>query len=173
MRNLPALLAFLLLLVPASASAGGVGAYGGAGMHFGQALQEAGGTGKWLDVGGGAELLLGYRTSRVHGRIRLAYNAIIDLDGGVQHAGIFGGGAMVQLLPDPEKPLGLYVSLDLMLAPLVTQLRMFAYGLVGPGLRYHVNEVVEVFGELGLQVRYQKGVTAGPVLQGGVRFHLD
>lgn len=177
-RTLLALI-FASLLLPAGALAGGIGGYNMTGFHFGEALREGGGDGRWLDEGGGIELQLGSRTSRIQGRIRFAYNAIIDLDlvadgGGVQHAGIFSGGAQVQLLPDfDEKAFHLYVAVDVGVSPLVTNGRAFVFVDIGPGVRFDVNERFGLFAEVTGWMRYEKGFYGGPMIFLGARVHLD
>ncbi len=175
------LLALILgsLLLPASAMAGGIGGFNLTGFHFGEALREGGGVGRWLDEGGGVEIVLGSQDSRIKGRIRFAYNAIIDLDlvadgGGVQHAGVFSGGAMVELLPAfDEKKFGLYIAVDVGVSPLVTNGRAFVYLDAGPGVRIDVNERFGLFAEVTGWLRYEKGFYGGPMIFLGARVHVD
>jgi len=161
-----------LTLVPVSASAGGVGAFDQTGFHFGEALREGGGTGSWMDQGGGIEIFLGKTDFRVVGRLRLSYAAIIDLSGGVQHAGLFSVGAHVELL-DLEKKFGIYPLLDMGVSPFVTQIKFFVFADAGVGVRYRINDLVSVFGELTGLVRYDKGFTGGPLIYLGARFSID
>ncbi len=158
---------------PRTASAGGVGVFDATGLHFGQALDSEGGTGTWLDQGGGLEVHLGTRGARVSGRLRLYYSAIIDLRGGVRHAGLFSGGVQVELLPDLEKKLGLYAVVDLGVSPLVTQLRIFMFADAGIGLRVRLNDVIALFGEATGQVRFDKRFSGGPLIFLGARFSID
>jgi hypothetical protein len=178
---LAVLVLLLSTLLAAPAVAGGVGVFNQTGFHFGASLSESGdrsgaregGTGAWMDEGGGIELLLGYRKTRLNGRFRLSYAAIIDLDGGVLHAGLVSAGVTVDLLKDLERKVGLYVALDLGVAPLATQLRVFMFADVGVGIRFRPNEIVEVFGELTGLFRYDKSPAGGPMLFLGVRFAFD
>lgn len=176
--------AFLSLLVfavvgaatfglPSTASAGGVGVFDQTGLHFGEALRDGGGTGKWLDQGGGLEINLGPPASRLSGRLRLSYAAIIDLDGGVQHAGLFSAGVQVELLKDLEKKLGVYALVDLGVSPLVTQIKFFVFADAGVGLRYRITDIVSVFGEVTGMFRYDKSASGGPLLFLGARFAFD
>ncbi|MCP4868908.1 MAG: hypothetical protein GY898_09330 [Proteobacteria bacterium] len=166
------LLLIALLVLPAPALAGGVGVFDQTGFHFGGALREGGGTGSWMDQGGGIEIFLGKTDHRLSGRLRLSYAAIIDLSGGVQHAGLFSVGAQVELL-DLEKKFGLYPLLDLGVSPLVTQIRFFVFADAGIGARYRINDVVSIFGELTGLVRYDKAFTGGPLIFLGARFAID
>ena len=165
--------ALLGLLLAAPAQAGGLGAFNQTGLHFGEALRAGGGTATWLDEGGGVELTLGYEGKRVHARLRLSYTAIVDLGGGVQHAGLFAGGVSIQLLKDLERRLGLYLFVDMGVSPLVTHMRAFVFGDLGVGLSYRVADRVRIFGELAGLVRFEKTVAGGPVLYLGVRFSFD
>ncbi len=167
-------LVFIVALValPGTAFAGGVGAFDQTGFHFGDALREGGGTGKWMEQGGGVEVVLGKTDGRIAGRLRASYAAIIDLDGGVQHAGLFSVGAHVELL-DLDKKFGLYPLLDLGVSPLVTQIRFFVFADAGIGARYRITDVVSIFGEVTGIVRYDKAFTGGPMLYLGVRFAID
>ena len=165
--------ALIGILAPSSADAGGIGVFDQTGLHFGDALRDGGGTGKWLDQGGGVEVILGYRKKRLTGRLRLSYAAIIDLDGGVQHAGLVSIGAKLEIFKDLEKPLGLYAVLDMGVSPLVTHLRVFVFADAGVGLRYRITDAITVFGELAAQVRFEKSFTAGPILFAGARFSFD
>lgn len=164
---------FVALAGAAPAHAGGLGVFDATGLHFGSALDSTGGTGSWLDQGGGLEINLGVRGTRVSGRLRLFYSAIIDLRGGVQHAGLFSGGMQVELLPDLDKKLGLYAVVDLGVSPLVTQLRIFMFADAGIGLRVHATDALTLFGEVTGQVRFDKRLSAGPLLFLGARFSFD
>ncbi len=183
-RNLaPVCLALLIgTLLSPTAKAGGFGVYDSTAFHFGEALSEGGGNGTWLDQGVGLELFLGHRTSRLTGRLRFAYNAVVDLDPRntdretaerVQHTGLFAVGARVELLPDLEKVFGLYASLDFGVSPLVTNLRIFVFGQVGPGIRIRPVEALEIFAEVGALLRYEHAVGVGPSVQIGARVSFD
>jgi hypothetical protein len=161
------------VLVPSSASAGGVGGFGLVGLHFGEALREGGGSGRWLDAGGGLEIHLGATSSRMHGRIRAGYNAIIDLDGGTRHTGLVSAGVAVDLMKDISRPFGVYVLADVGVSPLVTHLRVFVIADVGLGVRVRPTERLELFGEVTGQVRFEKSATGGPLVFLGARFNLD
>jgi hypothetical protein len=166
------LLVASLLVLPATASAGGVGVFDQTGFHFGEALREGGGTGSWMDQGGGIEILLGRSDFRLSGRLRLSYVAIIDLSGGVQHAGLFSVGVQVELF-DLDTKFGLYPVLDLGVSPLITQIRFFVFADAGAGVRYRINDLVSIFGELTGMVRYDKAFTGGPMIFLGARFAID
>lgn len=177
-RLLPAALA-LSLLVPCAANAGSVGFFDQTGFHFGDALTERGGTGRWMDQGGGAEILLGSKGSRIHGRVRVSYAAIIDLDAGpgddaVQHSGIVSGGVQVELLKAfDDKPVGLYVLADVGVSPLVSHSRAFVFVDVGAGLRFTVDERVSLFAEGTGWLRFEKALGGGPLFFFGARINLD
>ena len=169
----------LLLAVPAQA--GGFGVYDQTGFHFGAALGEAGGTGSWLDQGGGLEVFLGHRGARVTGRIRLSYAAIIDISpassdatgSGVQHAGLVSGGVQVELLENLESTVGPYLLVDLGVAPLVTHMRAFMFADLGVGLRVRPTDVLELFAEVTGMFRFDKTAAGGPLVYLGARFSLD
>ena len=170
------------LLIPASASAGGVGFFNGTGVHSGGALSQAGGRGTWVNEGGGVEIFLGKRDFRLHGRLRFGYNAVLDVtplaEGAVAknrvtHAGVISLGAKVELLPDIEKAFGLYVVADIGVAPLVKYGRGYLFVDVGPGARVNVNQVFQLFAELTGMLRYENGFTGGALLFLGARFSFD
>jgi hypothetical protein len=173
-----------LLLVPGTALAGGVGFYGSPGFHAGPALSQAGGTGSWVDLGGGVELFLGKRDSRVHGRLRFGYNGVFDttpLPEGVEaapgsrisHSAVISLGAKVELLEDVEKPFGLYIVGDIGVSPLVKHLKNYFWVDVGPGIRVNANDVMSVFAELTGIVRFENGFTGGAQVVAGVRLSFD
>ncbi len=173
-------LVFVLLLLPASASAGGLGVFDITGFHFGGALRDGGGTGKFFNQGAGLEVNLGKANSRVHGRLRLWYQFSMDLDlvsedasAAFVHTGMFGAGATIQLLPDLDQKFGLYIFTDVGVSPLVRHLRFFVTADVGPAIRYSPNDVVELFAELGGLFRFEKSLSVGPVLHFGARFTFD
>ena len=181
-RALPGLGLLLILLAPASALAGGVGVFNGTGFHAGPALSESGGTGTWINEGGGIELFLGKRDFRLQGRLRFSYNAVIDVtplaegaEAGnrVGHSGALSVGAKVELLPDITKRFGFYVATDIGISPLVQHLRNYFWVDVGPGVRVDVNDVFGLFAELTGVVRYENGFTGGAWLFLGARFSFD
>ena len=53
-----ALLLGALIIVPVAAEAGGAGLYNGTGFHMGKAFNSSGGSGTWMNEGGGVELFL-------------------------------------------------------------------------------------------------------------------
>jgi hypothetical protein len=177
----PILLAAALLMgvfvAPSPVLAGGIGAYNGTGFHFGRALTTTGGQGAWLNEGGGVELLLGRQTSRIHGRLRFAYNAIIDLTEGsevpVRHSAVIGLGAKIELLEDIETPGGLYIAADIGVSPLVTHLRSYFFVDLGAGVRFNPAERVSLFAEVTFLLRFQKVVAAGPMFFFGARVAFD
>ncbi|MCO4769639.1 MAG: hypothetical protein KDA24_06365 [Deltaproteobacteria bacterium] len=170
------------LLLPASALAGGIGVFNGTGFHAGAALSEAGGTGTWINEGGGFELFFGKRDFRLHGRLRFGYNAVIDVtplaEGAVAknrvgHSAALSVGAKVELLPDVEKPFGFYIATDVGISPLVLHLRNYFWVNAGPGVRVDINEVFGLFAELTGVLRYENGFTGGAWLYLGARFSFD
>jgi hypothetical protein len=177
-RSLIFLVALALgtLAVPRAADAGGIGVYNATGLHVGKAL-EAEGTGVWIDEGGGLELLLGRTDGRVHGRLRFAYNAIIDTGENpttrVRHSAVLALGAKIELLDDLEKPFGFYLGLDVGVSPLVTHLRSYFTFNVGPGVRVRPVERLELFAEVHALLRYEKVFAAGPMLFLGARVSFD
>ena len=164
------------LALPATAHAGGVGFYNGTGVHVGDALEREG-TGVWLDEGGGIELFLGRRDSRVHGRLRIAYNAIVDLSPEpitrVRHSGFLSLGVKVEFLDDVEQPFGFYLATDVGVSPLTTHLRSYFTYSIGPGVRVRPAGPLELFAELHGFVRYEKVIAGGPMLFLGARLHID
>ncbi len=179
MRRLLILIAALVLgtfAAPRSADAGGVGFYNGTGFHIGPGL-EAEGTGVWLNEGGGLELILGKNGGRVHGRLRFAYNAVIDLGEDpttlVRHSAVLGLGARIQLLEDVAKPFGAYIVADIGVSPLVTHLRSYFFVNVGPGVRIRPVERLSLFAEVNFLLRYEKVFAAGPIFFFGARVAFD
>ncbi len=173
-----------LLLVPGTALAGGVGFFVSPGFHAGPALSAGGGTGTWADVGGGVELFLGKRDSRVQGRLRFGYNGVMDVTplpegvtaapgSRVSHSGVLSLGAKIDLLPDVEKPFSVYLVGDLGVSPLVKHLKNYFWVDVGPGVRINANDVLSVFAELTGVVRFENGFTGGALLAAGVRLSFD
>lgn len=173
-----------LLLVPGTALAGGVGFFVSPGFHAGPALSAAGGTGTWMDVGGGVELFLGKRDSRVHGRLRFAYNGVMDvtpLPEGVEaapgsrvsHSGVLSLGAKIDLLPEVEKPFSLYIAADVGVSPLVKHIKNYFWVDLGPGIRINANDVLSVFAELTGVVRFENGFSGGALVVAGVRLSFD
>jgi hypothetical protein len=171
-----------VLALPAPALAGGVGVFNGTGFHAGQALSQAGGTGTWINEGGGVELFLGKRDFRLHGRLRFSYNAVIDVtklpEGAeatnrVGHSAALSLGAKVELLPDVTTKGGFYLVADIGISPLVKHLRNYFWVDVGPGVRVNVNEVFGLFAELTGVIRYENGFAGGAWLFLGARFSFD
>ena len=182
MRALYAVVVLLIgLLMAVPAQAGGFGVFNQTGFHFGQALSEGADEGRWMDEGGGVELLIGYRKARLTGRIRLSYAAVIDIaprsdertDSVVEHAGLVSGGVQIELLKDLEKAFGLYIVVDLGVAPLVTHMRAFMFADAGIGLRVRPDEVLELFAEVAGMFRFDKTAAGGPLLYLGARFSID
>jgi hypothetical protein len=168
-----AIVSISLMFRPPPAAAGGFGFFDATGFHFGRALREGGGSGRWLDQGGGVELFLGDRDRRLHGRLRFAYQAVVDLDGGTRHAGVLSGGVRVELLPDVESKFGFYVAADMGITPIVTHLRAWFFLDAGPGIRVNPVEKFSLFFEAMGLFRYEKGVQGGPIFHLGARFALD
>lgn len=175
MRSLPfvAALPLLVLLLPPSAEAGGVGVVGQAGIHRGLARKEGGGESTWFDGGAGVEIDLGKNHGRAHARIRFLWNAAVDLAGGTQHAGVLSIGGRIELTPDTEAKAGLYLAGDLGVSPAVTHLRTFFFVDVGPGLRVDLSSWLSLFVEATFVVRVQEDPAYGPWVYGGLRFQFD
>ncbi len=153
--------------------ASGISVYNGTGFHFGEPLNEKGGEGRWFNEGGGIGLLLGPPGSRLLGRVRFAYNAVIDLAGGTRHVAVLSAGVQVELLPDVNKRFGLYVVTDVGITPLFTDMRLYLFADVGPGVRFDVHRRVSLFAEVCALFRYENGFYAGPQFYFGARFALD
>lgn len=180
-----ALLALVsLLAVSSPALAGGLGAFNGTGFHFGEALGEGAETGSWMNEGGGVELVLGPRDVRLNGRLRFAYNAIIDLgergDSGseassaqVRHSGVMSVGAMVGLLPEVAEKFGLYLAVDLGISPLVQNMQFYFFADLGPGVRFHVTDRLTLFAELAGLFRYDTSFSGGVLMSLGARFPFE
>ena len=151
---------------------GSIGAVGMFGLYFGEALDAEGGNGRWVDFGGGLEVGLGARSGRLQGRLRIAYQGVADEAGELRHNGIFSAGLAIQLRKDPLAPLGVYVPLDVGVSPLVTELRVFVFAHGGIGVRYQVGDRLELFGEITALLRFEKALSAGPLLTVGARFRL-
>jgi hypothetical protein len=164
---------FLGLAVCGPAQAGGISLYNGTGFHFGEPLNEAGGEGRWFNEGGGIGVVLGAADSRVMGRVRMAYNAVIDLSGGVRHVALLSAGVQVELLPDPSKRFGLYLVADMGITPLFTDMRLYLFADVGPGVRFDVHERVSLFAEVCALFRYENSFYAGPQFYFGARLAFD
>lgn len=176
-----------LVAVPGPAFCGGLGAYNGTGLHFGEALGEGAENGRWLNEGGGLELTLGARDARLNGRLRFAYNAIIDLDAmriegsaesspqdvAVRHSGVMSVGATVGLLPDLARKLGLYLAVDLGISPLVQNMQFYFFATLGPGLRVHATDRLTLFVELGGLFRYDTSFSGGALMSLGARFPFE
>ncbi len=164
---------FLGLAVCGSAHAGGISLYNGTGFHFGEPLNEGGGDGRWFNEGGGLGVVLGAADSRVMGRVRMAYNAVIDLAGGTRHVALLSAGVQVELLPDPSKRFGLYLVTDMGITPLFTDMRLYLFADVGPGVRFDVHERVSLFAEVCALFRYENSFYAGPQFYFGARLAFD
>ena len=173
---------FLGLVVCGPAQAGGISLYNGTGFHFGAPLNEAGGEGRWFNEGGGIGVVLGAADSRILGRVRMAYNAVIDLSGsnavidlsgGTRHVAVLSAGVQIELLPDPSKRFGLYLVADMGITPLFTDMRLYLFGDVGPGVRFDVHERVSLFAEVCALLRYENSFYAGPQFYFGARLAFD
>jgi len=163
----------LALALPGLAHAGGVSLYNATGAHFGQPLSEEGGQGQWFNEGGGVGVVLGPADSRLLGRIRFAYNAVIAGAGGVRHVAVFSAGVHIELLPDPSKRFGFYLAADMGITPLFTDMRLYVFADVGPGVRVDLSPKLSLFAEVCALFRYENSFYAGPQLYLGARFAFD
>ncbi|MBJ93290.1 MAG: hypothetical protein CMP23_02315 [Rickettsiales bacterium] len=170
---LSSLVLFAALALPSAASAGGISVLNATGFHFGAPLTEEGGEGRWLNQGGAVGVLLGPAKSRMLGRVRVGYNAVINLDGGVRHVGVLSAGLKIELLPELENRFGLYIATDLGITPLFTDMRLYAFGDVGVGIRFNLNEPFSLFAEVCALIRYEDSFYAGPQFFLGARISLD
>jgi len=169
----PVSVLLLALCLPGLAQAGGISIYNGTGFHFGAPLSEEGGEGRWLNEGGGFGVILGPADSRLLGRMRFAYNAIIDLAGGTRHVALFSAGVQIEMLPDVSKRFGLYLATDMGITPLFTDMRLYLFADVGPGVRFDVTEKFSLFAEVCALLRYENSFYAGPQFYLGARFSFD
>jgi len=167
----------LTLCLPGLAHAGGISIYNGTGFHFGAPLSEEGGQGRWMNEGGGFGVLLGPADSRLLGRMRFAYNAVIDLagdlGGGTRHVAVFSAGIQIELLPDIAKRFGLYLAADMGITPLFTDMRLYLFADVGPGVRFDLNDRLSLFAEVCALVRYENSFYGGPQFYLGARIAFD
>ena len=160
-------------IIPNLALAGGIGVFNGTGFHFGEALTERSGQGSWLNEGGGVEIALGDKALRFSGRLRFAYNAVLNLEGGMRSAGVLSVGVQIGLLPDVERPFGLYLAVDMGVSPIVRDMRVYFFGDVGPGIRVRIKDRAVLFAELTALLRYEGSFSAGPMVFLGVRFPFE
>jgi hypothetical protein len=151
---------------------GSLGGFGLIGLHFGESLTPAGGTGRWLDFGAGVEIGLASKTGRLAGRIRFAYYGVLDLDGGQRHNGVLSAGLAVQMLRDIQRKFGIYGLVDMGVSPLVTELRVFVFTDIGVGFRYRPASRLELFAETTAIFRFEKTMSVGPLIFVGARFAL-
>jgi len=180
MRAMPSLRSFfrvlgltLALSLPGLANAGGISLYNATGFHFGEPLSEEGGQGRWMNEGGGLGVVLGPADSRLLGRLRFAYNAVIDLAGGTRHVAVLSAGVQIELLPDLTKRFGLYLVTDMGITPLFTDMRLYLFADVGPGVRFDLNDRLSLFAEVCALVRYENSFYAGPQFYLGARIAFD
>ena len=180
MRAMPSLRSFfrvlgltLVLSLPGLANAGGISIYNATGFHFGEPLSEEGGQGRWMNEGGGLGVVLGPADSRLLGRLRFAYNAVIDLAGGTRHVAVLSAGVQIELLPDLTKRFGLYLVTDMGITPLFTDMRLYLFADVGPGVRFDLNDRLSLFAEVCALVRYENSFYAGPQFYLGARIAFD
>lgn len=167
-----ALLACCLVARPAWA--GGVGVFNMTGFHAGADVSGEGAeTGTWLDEGVGLEILVGNRASRVRGRVRGMFNAVVPAEEHDQYFGVALFGMEVQLLRNLERPFGLHVHLDLGPAFLAKQHEEFGMAQVGFGLHHDFHPHLGVFAEVSGQVRFRRWVWGGAALTVGLRVPID
>ena len=157
-----------------TASAGGFGVLDMTGFHTGVDVSDPEGSGgTWLDQGGGVEVMIGARQSRIAGRVRVLYNFVHPAESHQQHYGLALFGFEVQLLGDLERPFGLHVFADLGPAFLAAQHGQFGMADIGVGLHGDLAQHATVLVEVGGQLRFRRHTWGGAVLMAGVRFPID
>jgi len=156
------------------ARAGGLGVFDVTGFHAGidPADAERGG-GAWFDQGGGIELLIGPRRSRIAGRARVFYNYVTPTLGNSNHFGVALFGLEVQLLRDLERPWGLHAHLDAGPGFLAIQHEEFGMADLGVGFHRDLADHVTLFAEISGQIRFRHIVWGGAMLTAGLRFPID
>lgn len=169
------LLAFALALGPIpGAQAGGIGIYDMTGFHAGVDTSDPeGSSGTWLDQGGGLEISIGSRESRIGGRVRVLYNLVHPAEDHARHFGLALFGFEVQLRKDLSKPWGLHAFADVGPAFLAAQHGEFGMADLGVGLRGDLAEHLSLVVEVGGQLRFRRQVWGGAVLMAGLRFPID
>ncbi len=169
------LLAFALAVAPATAArAGGVGIYDMTGFHAGTDPSDPeGSSGTWLDQGGGLEVSIGSRDSRILGRVRVFYNLVHPAEEHARHFGLALFGFEVQMRKDLARPWGLHAFADIGPAFLAAQHGEFGMVDLGVGLRGDLAEHVSLVVEVAGQMRFRRQVWGGAVLMAGLRFPID
>ncbi len=166
--------ATLASVTPLSARAGGLGVFDVTGFHAGIDPGDAErGGGAWFDQGGGIELLIGPRQSRIAGRARVFYHFVTPTLGNSTHFGVALFGLEVQLLRDLEKPWGLHAHLDLGPGFLAVQHEEFGMADLGVGIHRDLADHLTLFAEISGQLRFRHLVWGGAVLTAGLRIPID
>jgi hypothetical protein len=155
------------------ARAGGIGVLDMTGFHAGVDPADIEGAGTWFDQGGGIELWVGSRASRISGRVRVLYNNVSPAENYAQHFALATFGLEVQLLKNLEAPFGVHVHFDLGPAFLALQHEEFGMADLGVGIHGDLSEHVTLFAEVSGQMRFRRYVWGGAVFTGGVRFPID
>ncbi len=156
------------------ARAGGVGVFDMTGFHAGADLSgQAAETGRWLDQGVGLEILVGSRASRVRGRVRVMFNAVIPAEEHNRYFGIALFGMEIQLLRNLERPFGVHVLLDLGPAFLAKQHEEYGMAQAGVGIHHDFHPNFGIFAEVSGQIRFRGWVWGGAAATVGVRVPID
>ena len=79
----------------------------------------------------------------------------------------------IELLPEPSNRFGLYLATDVGITPLFTDMRLYLFADVGPGVRWDLNPKVSLFAEVCALFRYENSFYAGPQFYLGARFAFD
>ncbi len=163
-----------VVLYAGTSRAGGVGVLDMTGFHAGvDPADLEGGGGTWFDQGGGLELWIGAKASRINGRMRVLYNYVTPAEDYASHFALVTFGLEVQLLNNLESPFGLHMHLDLGPAILALQHEEFGMADLGLGIHGDLSEHVTLFAEVSGQMRFRRYVWGGAVFTGGVRFPID
>ena len=156
------------------ARAGGLGVFDMTGFHAGADLSgQAAESGTWLDQGVGLEILVGSRASRVRGRVRVMFNAVLPAEDHNQYFGIALFGMEIQLLRNLDRPFGLHVLLDLGPAFLAKQHEEFGMAGAGLGIHHDFHPRLGLFAEVSAQIRFRRWVWGGAALTVGLRVPID
>ncbi len=156
------------------ASAGGLGVYDMTGFHAGiDTSNPEGGGGTWLDQGGGLEVVIGARDSRIAGRVRVLYNLVHPAEEQARHFGLALFGFEIQLRKDLSQPFGLHAFADVGPAFLAAQHGEFGMADLGVGLHADLADHLALVVEVGGQLRFQRHIWGGAVLMAGLRFPID
>ena len=168
-----ALALLLMVLSPAPALAGGLGVFDMTGFHAGvDPSSEEGANGSWLDQGGGVELLIGGKATRIAGRVRVLYNYVYNKTTS-DHFGVALFGMEIQLLRNLQRPAGVHVHLDVGPGFIALQHEEFGMADLGLGVHRELGKHVTLFAEVSGQLRFRRKVWGGAVVTAGLRFPID